>query len=212
VLPYMHRNPAHGVKLHVFLAITFHVAREFSLPPLAVIFRQNAMVRARVPETPIDEHGNARPGERDIRTAGQPRVIHPVPQTAPVQFPPDHYLRPSRSARHPLHLSRNHSIKWRWTVPCIHHANSFRAFVGRNRRRCASVTHVILRPQRQCGEGFLIDEPTGQGGADGGRVTSHPGSSCSDRRSGYRARCAAVCHRDIPSRGHTRRGCRRSGG
>ena len=107
MLPYMHRNPAHGVKLHVFLAITFRVAREFGLPPLAVIFRQNAMVRARVPETPIDEHGNARPSERDIRTAGQPRMIDPVPQAAAVQFSPDQYLRSRRSPWHPLHLSRN---------------------------------------------------------------------------------------------------------
>jgi hypothetical protein len=119
----MKRNPAHSVKLGVFLAVTRHVARQLILPPLAVILRQNTVVGTRMPEAPVDEHCHTCAGERDVRTPGQTRVIHPVAEAAAVQFSPNQQFRPGRGARHPLHLSGNRSIKWPWAALRIHRVN-----------------------------------------------------------------------------------------
>src|ERR1035438_1369204 len=95
VLPYMHHDPAHQVKLGVFLTVTGDVALEFVPPPVTVVFRENTVVRARMPETPIHEHGQPCGRECDVRPTGKPWMIDPEPEATAVQLPADQYLRTS---------------------------------------------------------------------------------------------------------------------
>src|ERR1035441_2924888 len=46
VLPYVHHDPAHQVKLGVFLTVPCDIALKFVPPPVAVVLRKNTVVRA----------------------------------------------------------------------------------------------------------------------------------------------------------------------
>jgi len=124
VFPNMHDNPAQAVKLLVFLTIACDIAGELGLPPVTVVPRQDAVVRACVPEAAVYEHGHARAGQRDVRATGQSRIVNSEAQAAPVQFMADQNLRPGRSARHPLHLRRERGAeRYRTPTGLRHDAN-----------------------------------------------------------------------------------------
>ena len=77
VLPHMQHRPAHFLKLTVFLSISFYVALKFAPPPITIVPWKNAVVRAGVPETSVNEYRYPCGGERNIRSAGKPRLIDP---------------------------------------------------------------------------------------------------------------------------------------
>jgi hypothetical protein len=107
----MHYCPAHRLKLLVFFPVSGNVALKLLLPPLPVVLRQNAMVRAGVPETAIHEDRYLGRGERKIRATRQQWEIDPEAETATMQLTADEHFGPSRRPPHLLHLRRDGHIQ-----------------------------------------------------------------------------------------------------
>jgi hypothetical protein len=103
------------------------------------------VVRACVPETAIDERGYTCAGECNVWAPRQLWVIDPGSQSTAVQFFANQDLRPGRCAGHPLHLSRNHWVKWRWATLRVHWCQ-FVLWWSAGSQVCAPMTDVILRP------------------------------------------------------------------
>jgi hypothetical protein len=111
VFPNMHHDPAHHDELLILLPVSGDVPLEFLLPPLAVVSRDNAMIRTGVPEAAIDENRNSRGGKREIRMTGKPRKIYSEAKTTTMQFTANQHFRASRRATHSLHLHRNSAVQ-----------------------------------------------------------------------------------------------------
>lgn len=67
----MDHDPPHLRKLDVFLAVAFHITRELVPPPLTVVFGKNAVIRAGMPETPVNENRDMYRGKYDVRATGK---------------------------------------------------------------------------------------------------------------------------------------------
>ena len=107
MLPYMHHGPAHSFKLGVFLPVTFHIALKFFPPPFTIVFRENAVVGTRMPETAVNEHRYPCRGECDVR-AGRESLGWLILNLSPRRCSSLRIrLRASRRAWHPLHLGGN---------------------------------------------------------------------------------------------------------
>ena len=81
----------HGGRLRVALTIL----RQLRLPVVGVRDRDRPVLGAPVPEAPVDENGQAPPGEDDVRPApliAPRREIDAVPVAARVQKPADRHL------------------------------------------------------------------------------------------------------------------------
>jgi hypothetical protein len=79
------------------LSVALHVARELRDPVVGVRLRQVQVLRAAVPEAPVDEDGDALAGEGDVCTA--PRlldhaVVDAIPHSLRVKELPNSQLRP----------------------------------------------------------------------------------------------------------------------
>lgn len=90
VLPEAQDEPALAHEVRVGLAIPLDIASQLSPPPGCVADRLGRVVRASMPEAPVDEDGDARAREEDVgataREAGE-RMVDAVAQAAPVQSP-----------------------------------------------------------------------------------------------------------------------------
>jgi len=62
MLPYADRQPADFHQTAVVPSVSSGVLSEFCDPPVLVVLRNSHMIRATMPETAVDENGNARPG------------------------------------------------------------------------------------------------------------------------------------------------------
>jgi hypothetical protein len=89
MLPHVHHRPAHPVKLLIFLPVSGNVALKLLPLPFAVVLRHHSMVRAGMPEAPINEDRYLGRGEGDIRPARQEREIHPKAKPTSMQFAAD---------------------------------------------------------------------------------------------------------------------------
>jgi hypothetical protein len=68
VLPKAHDKPPSSNEKPIGLGVTLTVSTQFLAPVLSVLFRRaRSVLRTRVPETSVDEHSNALPGEDDVR-------------------------------------------------------------------------------------------------------------------------------------------------
>jgi hypothetical protein len=89
VLPEAKNRPPGGGKQGTCLEISFNVAVELRPPILAVRLRGTAVIRARVPEAPINEDGKSRTREGDIdpyAPAGESNIeVLPKPQAPGVE-------------------------------------------------------------------------------------------------------------------------------
>ena len=112
MLPHMNYKPAQHVKLLVFLPVSGHVSLKLLSPPLAVVLRKDAMLRARMPETTIHEYRYPSRGEHEIWTAGQQYKIYSVSKATAMQLVTYKHLRCSGGPAHLLHLRRNSLIQW----------------------------------------------------------------------------------------------------
>jgi hypothetical protein len=113
MLPHVHNDPAHLLKLTVFLAITFYIPSEFGPPPVTVVLGQNAVLWTGMPEASVDENRDPCRGERDVGSSGKFPTINSKPQASAVQLLPEQYFRAAGGSWHPLHLSRHRSIEGR---------------------------------------------------------------------------------------------------
>ena len=108
VLPHAHDVPSSSSERGVGVSIPCLVREELVPPPLGVTARPGRVQRAHVPEAAVDEDGEARPGEHDVRAtahAGEGRDINAVAQAGGVQVAPnEHFRRRVRPALalHPL--------------------------------------------------------------------------------------------------------------
>lgn len=90
------------------LTITLDVASKLGRPPGAVGSRRSLVLRAPMPEAPVDEHGDFRSREKKIGTSARHAGeggIHPVSQPPSVQFPPEEELGCGVSSPLPGHAS-----------------------------------------------------------------------------------------------------------
>jgi hypothetical protein len=111
MFPHVDHGPAHLFKLGVFLPVTFNIARQFLLPPVTVVFRENTVVGTRMPETAVNEHRYPCSSECDVRPSGQATVIDPESQPPLVQLSAQQNFRDARRAWHPLHLGGHFRVK-----------------------------------------------------------------------------------------------------
>jgi hypothetical protein len=111
VLPHMHHYPAQRVELLVFLTVSGDVSCELRPPPLAVVLRKDAVVRACMPETAIHENGYPRRSERKIWATGQQCIICSVSKTTAMQLTTYKHFRRSRRLAHLSHLRGNSLIQ-----------------------------------------------------------------------------------------------------
>jgi hypothetical protein len=111
VLPHMNYHPAQYVKLLVFLPVSGHVSLKLLSPPLAVVLRKDAMLRARMPETTIHENRYQSRSEHEIWTARQQCKIYSVSKATAMQLVTYKHLRCSGGSAHLLHLRRNSPIQ-----------------------------------------------------------------------------------------------------
>jgi hypothetical protein len=69
VLPDAQDPPPGTEELGVVSPVSIAVPRQLGIPPLSVNCWTGAVVRARMPEAPVEEDGQARSGEDDVHSA-----------------------------------------------------------------------------------------------------------------------------------------------
>lgn len=108
MFPKPENPPPLGLKQQRCAVIALAVAFELVLPPDRVRLRDDAVLRAHVPEAPIEEYNNLRTSPNDISTEAAPRYeaaeIDPVPVAPRVQRTPDRQLDFRPCGPLPLHL------------------------------------------------------------------------------------------------------------
>ena len=72
MFPDTDRQPAEFDQRFVVAAVSGDIAVQFRFPPCPVGFRQYPVVRATVPETAVEEHGNTRPCEHNVGGTRKP--------------------------------------------------------------------------------------------------------------------------------------------
>ena len=93
VLPHMNYHPAQHAKLLVFLPVSGHVSLKLVSPPVAIVLRKDAMLRACMPEATIHENRYPSRSEHEIWTAGQQCKIYSVSKATAVQLVTYKHLR-----------------------------------------------------------------------------------------------------------------------
>lgn len=112
VLPDVDGGPAQFLQFAVRAPIPSDVRIQFFGPPFPVILRRSAMIGAAMPEAAIDEDGDARAGERDVRPARKRLEVGSVAHAALVKFPPKRPLCTSIPIGHRAHLAANCFVEW----------------------------------------------------------------------------------------------------
>ncbi len=118
VLPDANDYPAGRGERHVRFFVSLAVPVDLGGPPCRVAPRDPAMLRAPMPETPVDEHGDLRAREGNVDgPARNPRnrLLHPESKTACMERLPEPDLRERVSARvlgHPLGDGRGTCHDW----------------------------------------------------------------------------------------------------
>lgn len=83
VLPETKDDPAEGYEELVVLPVSAHVAAELGLPKRGVRRGHRRVLRAAMPEAPVDEHGDTPLREDDVRPGGCPPARDPVVDSVP---------------------------------------------------------------------------------------------------------------------------------
>jgi hypothetical protein len=97
VLPHADHLPPGLPERRCHLVVPGHIALELRRPVPLVVAWWLAVVRADVPETPVDEHGHPKAREHDVRPDADTRNVDaevlPEPVAEPVQGRPQRELR-----------------------------------------------------------------------------------------------------------------------
>src|SRR5262249_9404570 len=104
VLPEVHRCPSHGDQLLVLPDVPHSVLGALFYPPLPVVLGKDAVLGATVPETAVNEHGDACFRQHNVRRAGEVAPVHPEAETPGVKGSSDGQLGLGRRTWHAAHL------------------------------------------------------------------------------------------------------------
>lgn len=74
MLPNTNDRPPSSLEGGVIAQVAVYVARDLRVPVVAVRDRLSAVLRARVPETPVDEDSDSSSRENDVCTTGTARL------------------------------------------------------------------------------------------------------------------------------------------
>ena len=102
-------SPARGTQLAVGSFVALNVRLYFALPPLGVGPRLDVVIWTPVPETAIDENGDALPREYKIGSCaelGDRTLVNPIAQPATMRFRTDQTLGRRPFSWHAFHTLR----------------------------------------------------------------------------------------------------------
>lgn len=87
MLPDAYDSPALVHKLLVLSSVPRDVRVKLGRPPWPVVLRLGPVLGATMPEAAIHEDRQTNPGEDDVRSADNSRVVRPKPEPPTVQLP-----------------------------------------------------------------------------------------------------------------------------
>ena len=96
VLPEPKNRPPQLHQMTIGVPVALDIPAEFGLPPIGIVLRSDPVLRATVPEASIDEDGDPRGAEEQIRASSRhirQGRIDSIPESAAVQLSPQREFR-----------------------------------------------------------------------------------------------------------------------